>query len=141
LKYATGERLKKVAEVLYKGNASELARKLEMKPQALRKYITGESMPGGLILIRLYNLGININWFLTGEGRMHVEEYPVHISEPIEQYLARLESDNLKEGEQEILNELLEFSHVIEELELSSQLKRALLLVYAKHVENEPADK
>lgn len=136
MKYATGKRLKDIADSLYDGNASELARKLEMKPQALRKYVQGESMPGGLILIRLYDIGININWFLTGEGTMfHDLMHPARISEPVEQYLARLETDTLDEGERKALNELLEFSEVIEKLDISSSLQRALLLVYARHVD------
>ena len=137
MKYATGERLKEIAEVLYEGNASELARRLEMKPQALRKYVTGESMPGGLILIRLHNLGVNINWFLTGEGRMLRDDHPARISEPMEQYLARLETDDLNEGEQEILEELLKFSDAISKLNVSASLRRALLLVYARHVDRD----
>ncbi len=137
MKYATGKRLKSIADALYDGNVSELARKLEMKPQALRKYVTGESMPGGLVLIRLHDIGININWFLTGTEQMFHQTHPARISEPMEQYLALLESDELSKEEQHILDELLKFSNALEELDISEPLRRALLLVYAKHVNSD----
>lgn len=132
--------MKSIADTLYDGNVSELARKLEMKPQALRKYVTGESMPGGLVLIRLYDIGVNINWFLTGKGQMLQVAHPARISEPMEQYLALLESDKLSEEEQHILDELLKFSNAIEELDISESLRRALLLVYVRHVNSDKED-
>lgn len=134
MKYATGERLKKVADDFFDGNRSELARSLEMKPQALTKYLKGQSMPGGLILIRLYNLGVNINWFLTGEGPMRLQQADRSVSEPIKQYLGRLEEEVLQEEDREHLNELLQFSEAIRDLDTSPSLQRALLLVYAQHL-------
>lgn len=137
MKYATGNRFKEVADALYEGNRSELARNLDMKPQALTKYLNGESMPGGLILIRLHGLGVNINWFLTGEGDM-LREGPMHtISEPIETYLARLEEDVLPEEEKKALGDLIDFSEAVREQDLSPSLQRALLLVYARHLKSE----
>lgn len=134
MKYATGQRLKKLADRLFGGNRSELARNLEMKPQALTKYLNGESMPGGLILIRLHDLGVNINWFLTGEGPMLLEPDADRVSEPIERYLAWIEED-LPEGENKRqLEELMKFSDAIRDLDTSPSLQRALLLVYARHM-------
>lgn len=94
-------------------------------------------MPGGIVLIRLYDIGVNINWFLTGKGQMLQNAHSAKISEPIEQYLARLEMDDLNEEEQKILKELLEFSNTISELDISGSLRRALLLVYAQHVDED----
>lgn len=134
MKYETGQRLKEVAYLLYGGNQSELARKLEMKPQALTKYINGESMPGGLILIRLHQIGVNINWFLTGEGEALLEPQGMQVSEPIEKYLVKLKNDMSKEAEKKTLTELMKFSEAIKGLDISASLQRALLLVYARHV-------
>lgn len=134
MKYATGSRLKQIADALYEGNRSELARNLNMKPQALTKYLNGESMPGGLILIRLHDLGVNINWFLTGEGKMLLDSGPHRISEPLEEYIARLEEEVLEGEEKEVLSDLINFSEVIKNLDTSPSLQRALLLVYARHM-------
>jgi len=136
MKYATGDRFKRVADELFGGNRSELARNLEMKPQALTKYLNGESMPGGLILIRLHNLGVDINWFLTGEGSLRLDSAtePEAVSEPVREYLGRLEQGGLEEEEKQELEELLRFSEAIGELNASSSLQRALLLVYARHM-------
>ncbi|MDZ7773361.1 MAG: helix-turn-helix transcriptional regulator [Balneolaceae bacterium] len=140
MKYATGNRLKEIADALYGGNRSELARNLEMKPQALTKYLNGESMPGGLILIRMHGLGVNINWFLTGEGEMLREGPPHAISEPIGTYLARLEEEVLEEEEKEALGDLVDFSEAIREQDLSPGMQRAMLLVFARHLKSESAE-
>lgn len=134
MSYATGNRLKKIADRLYGGNHSELARKLEMKPQALAKYTKGESMPGGLILIRLYNIGVNINWFLTGEGAMLREPDLAGVAEPVQEYLSRLDQGDLNEQEKKTLEELMQFSETIRQMDISEGLQRALLLVFARHV-------
>lgn len=49
-------------------NSTEYAKALDMKSQSLYKYINGESVPGGLILKKLAQLGCDINWLLTGES-------------------------------------------------------------------------
>lgn len=64
-----GERLGEVAELLFNGNRSNLANKLEMSPQSLNKYFKDDRTPGGDILTRLSNIGVNVNWLLTGEGQ------------------------------------------------------------------------
>lgn len=134
MKYETGIRLQKIADRLYGGNRSELARKLEMKPQALAKYTKGESMPGGLILIRLYGLGVNINWFLTGEGSMLREPDLTGVSEPVQEYLSKLDQGELNDEERKTLEELVQFSETIKTMGISETLQRALLFVYARHV-------
>lgn len=48
----------------------EFAHKLSIKPQALQKYIKGQRLPMPDLLSRLYKLGCNINWLLSGEGEM-----------------------------------------------------------------------
>jgi hypothetical protein len=61
-----------LAEAFYDGNKSELARALDMSPGSFTKYTRGERMPGAQILERLTRMGVNLNWFLTGEGPMTV---------------------------------------------------------------------
>lgn len=82
-----GTRLRLVADAVYDGNKSELARGLDMSPGSFAKYTRGERVPGGRILKRLARLGINLNWFLTGEGSMmSVEKSPLSTgssSEPV----------------------------------------------------------
>lgn len=90
-------------------------------------------MPGGLILIRLHKVGVNINWFLTGEGRLVLAHNTNNVSEPVQHYLSRLEED-LLEDEEERFNELLKFSEAIKELDISPSLQRALLLVFVRHM-------
>ncbi|MEX2600301.1 MAG: helix-turn-helix transcriptional regulator [Balneolaceae bacterium] len=135
MKYATGKRLKLIADKLYDGNVSELARNLEMKPQALAKYVKGESMPGGLVLIRIYNLGVNINWFLMGEGEMLL--HPAKgdlVAEPIAGYIGKLGGEELTGDERKAAEELYEFSSALKKLNISSALQRTLLLVYSRHL-------
>ena len=64
--HGTGKRFQKVANSLFNGNVSELARNLEMTPGAFTKYIKGSTMPGGKILLRLISLDINPAWLLAG---------------------------------------------------------------------------
>ena len=64
----TGKRFRRVAEVLFDDNKSELARSLGMKPGSFTKYLREKRRPGAKILKRLTRMGVNINWFLTGEG-------------------------------------------------------------------------
>lgn len=70
--HSTGDRLKTVAEELYEGNQSELARQLDMKPPSFSKYTSGETLPGGAVLRKLSDLGISPTWILTGKGEIHM---------------------------------------------------------------------
>jgi len=67
-------RFRSVADALYDGNKSELARALDMEPGSFTKYTRGARRPGASVLERLTQLGVNINWFLTGEGSMMNKE-------------------------------------------------------------------
>lgn len=73
--HGTGERFQRIAEVLFDGNKSELARSLGMKPSSFAKYTKGSRRPGSGVLERLSRLGVNINWFLSGEGQMMKDDY------------------------------------------------------------------
>lgn len=69
--HKTGGRIKRVAEELYEGNISELARNLGMTPQTFNKYAQGETTPGAKVLQRFSGLGISLNWLLMGKGDMY----------------------------------------------------------------------
>ena len=64
-----GKRLLKFCKYTFQTQV-EFARKLNIKPQALQKYIKGYRLPLPDFLNRLYKLGCNINWLLSGEGEM-----------------------------------------------------------------------
>jgi phage repressor protein C with HTH and peptisase S24 domain len=69
-RHETGTRLRQIADRLYDGNKSELARSLSMKPPSFSKYVQGHRRPGTTVLKRLSRLGVNLHWFLTGKGSM-----------------------------------------------------------------------
>lgn len=77
----TGKRLRQIANRLYDGNKSELARALDMKPPSFSKYVQGQRRPGTTVLKRLSRLGVNLHWFLTGEGSMM--RTPSDCSQPV----------------------------------------------------------
>lgn len=68
--HGTGERFRRIANELFDGNKSELARSLGMQPSSFAKYTDGSRRPGSKVLKRLSRMGVNINWFLSGKGRM-----------------------------------------------------------------------
>ncbi|MCB0746116.1 MAG: helix-turn-helix transcriptional regulator [Ignavibacteriae bacterium] len=80
------KKLKIFAKKKYK-SVAELARRMEMKPQALQNYVDGTSLPGSNILIKLKTLGCDIDWLLSEDDcfeyipiseaeRIHIPEEP-----------------------------------------------------------------
>lgn len=63
-----GDRIKEFAK--HYGNASKLAAALDMTPGTLYHYTNSNRKPGADILLKLCELGCNINWLLTGKGSM-----------------------------------------------------------------------
>lgn len=76
------DRLKLFAK--YIGSASKLADKLGMSAPALQSYTNGRSKPGYQIIMKLHNMGCNINWLLSGEGNMILSDLPCGDSPPIQ---------------------------------------------------------
>lgn len=70
----TGERLKKIAEILFQGNQSDMARMMGMSPQAMNKYFQGDRVPGIKILKRLVSLGVNATWVISGIKPMMIDK-------------------------------------------------------------------
>jgi hypothetical protein len=55
---------------------TEAAKKSGMSSSQLGDYIAGRKAPGGPILTRWAKLGLNLQWWATGEGPMFVEPEP-----------------------------------------------------------------
>lgn len=67
-KVEIGRRIKEFAEKKFSSTA-ELSRQLGMKNrQGLNPYIQGKSFPGSELLLKLTELGCDVNWLLKGEG-------------------------------------------------------------------------
>lgn len=47
---------------------SDFARMLDMLPQTLNSYLSGRITPGAELLVKLSELGCDIDWLLTGKG-------------------------------------------------------------------------
>lgn len=59
-------------ETVY-NSVKEFAEAVKMAPPNLQKYMNDDREPGSGVLRKLYNLGCNINWLLTGHGDMFAE--------------------------------------------------------------------
>lgn len=65
LNISIGERIKTFAKKKY-GKMTRLANAMEITPQQLHQYTSGNREPGSKILIKLLNLGCDLNWLLGG---------------------------------------------------------------------------
>src|SRR5690625_7875375 len=54
-----------------------------MSPPSFSKYIAGQRMPGGNILQRIAQLGVNVNWLLGGEGDMLADPIKPRRADPV----------------------------------------------------------
>ncbi len=54
----------------------EFARSLDMSPQTLNSYLSGKISPGSELLIKLSDLGCDIDWLLTGSKKNSNEKNP-----------------------------------------------------------------
>lgn len=55
------------------GTMKKFAEALDMNPSTLYSgYLNGRSLPGPVLLVKLIDLGCNINWLLTGRESMTV---------------------------------------------------------------------
>lgn len=68
-------------------NKTEACRKLNIAQSQLSRYLSGNLKPGTEFIIKLSDLGININWLFTGDGEMF---------SPVD-YYHLFESDNISE--------------------------------------------
>jgi len=70
-----GDRIRIFAKRKY-GTLKKLAEAMEISPQQLQQYISGNREPGSKILARLLRLGCDINWLLGGTEK--AESYRVY---------------------------------------------------------------
>src|SRR5512135_3099039 len=70
-KMVLGARLRYAAETML-GGISGLASIWGVQKEGIYSYFRGDRSPGSDLLSKLHAAGLNINWFLTGEGEMSV---------------------------------------------------------------------
>ncbi len=75
LKGAIGQRIRIFAKRKY-STLKALAEAMEISPQQLQQYISGNREPGSRILIRFMKLGCDINWLLGGSESL--ESYKIY---------------------------------------------------------------
>lgn len=137
----TGEKFKEIAEELFDGKKADLARAIGMKPGSFSKYTSGETMPGGNILKRLLDIGINLNWFLGDVPPMYIEDIK-HVQtarvnsrgeEPEQEngrdpnHFNETDQENILPAEHRLLKEVKHFSNYFKSRPLSPNAKRLLL--------------
>ena len=118
MKKEIGKRLKLIREL--KGlSQTELGNSLGIMYQHVSKYERGESVPTWENLIKLIELyGVNINWLLTGRGKM---------------FLSKMGYEEIEEKTiLKIKDEDSEIEEIIEELKKDKELK-TLLYNYIKN--------
>ncbi|MEX1120908.1 MAG: hypothetical protein WED82_02155 [Balneolales bacterium] len=149
MKHQTGERFKKIADEMFDGNVSEMARMMGMTPQSFNKYAQGETLPGGVILKRVISLGINLNWLLAGIPPMMISDMKgsgvqeLKESERIEaqdegmDYFSHINESQLSETERDLLAEARQFSNSLKKFPLPLQVKRLMLELMIEHISQE----
>lgn len=75
LQEGIGERIRLFAKRKY-GTLKKLAEEMQISPQQLQQYISGNREPGSRILVRLLKLGCDINWVLGGSESF--ESYKIY---------------------------------------------------------------
>ncbi|HVZ38926.1 MAG TPA: helix-turn-helix transcriptional regulator [Candidatus Kapabacteria bacterium] len=71
----TGGRMRTFGETVY-NSVKEFAEAVKMAPPNLQKYMNDDREPGSGVLRKLYALGCNVNWLLTGQGDMFADNDP-----------------------------------------------------------------
>ena len=95
------ERLRAFINSEFDGNASKLARTLDLKPAHLTVMLGSEEKGVSIIFYKkLPELGLNLNWLVTGKGEMILggeanTELLAHI-EKLEFYIERMETQMQK---------------------------------------------
>lgn len=135
-KLEIASRLKDFAEKKFNGLAG-LSRALGMKDrQGLNPYLAGKSFIGGEYLLKLSDLGCDINWLLTGttiNGKEAIRAN--HVKEPASEYEAdfekqleklELELEKVKARNYDLIEENRSLWDAIKELGYEKQVLRLL---------------
>lgn len=65
------------------GTMKKFAEALDMNPSTLYSgYLNGRSLPGPVLLVKLIDLGCNINWLLTGRESMTAQSFDLDKKQP-----------------------------------------------------------
>lgn len=152
----TGNRLRYLADELYDGNQSDMARDMGMSPQGMNNYFGGEREPGNKILKRLVAIGVNATWVLTGiepiflKDIKQVQDQKIklydserkeeQVSEPGEEgdqdsYFGDFNTENLSDAERRIFVEVKEFSDFLRTRDLPLEVKRMLLQLMIEQID------
>ncbi|KAF0152079.1 MAG: hypothetical protein FD143_1373 [Ignavibacteria bacterium] len=75
LQIGIGERMRLFAQKKY-GTLKKLAEAMQISPQQLQQYISGNREPGSKILAKLLRLGCDVNWLLGGKESL--ESYKIY---------------------------------------------------------------
>ncbi|MDX9924084.1 MAG: hypothetical protein RBS48_04920 [Ignavibacteriaceae bacterium] len=129
LKTILSRNFKQLSHDIFGNNNSKFARQLQMTPQAFKKYMDGERAPGTEILLKLYKIGVNINWLLTGDGHPSNSNlsYNNHVSEPMCTY-----SSSLEERLQSLENQIKELKAENYDLRKSVEAKNSTIVSIQK---------
>lgn len=74
-KQVYGQRLRYAGETMF-GGVGGLATIWDVQKEGIYSYFRGDRLPGSELLRKLCDAGLNINWFLTGEGEMSLLYQP-----------------------------------------------------------------
>ena len=91
-----GEKLKEFGKKKF-GNITKFAKALGMQPSNLYDYINNKSKPGSEFLIKLKEMGCDLNWLLTDKdkGQAIIKEPSVDYKiKELEEENKRLEEEN-----------------------------------------------
>lgn len=85
------ERLRSFINLKFDGNASKLARALDLKPAHLTVMLgANEKGVSTTFYKKLPGLGLNLNWLVTGEGEMSLNDSSCHLKNECEEIKIRL---------------------------------------------------
>ncbi|MCX6145732.1 MAG: helix-turn-helix transcriptional regulator [Candidatus Kapabacteria bacterium] len=93
--------------------------------QNINYYCKGRYFPKEDFFLKLYDLGINLNWLFTGEGEIYRQMKPTsNVSEVVvgeTRFVETVQSKLLKENENDIKNNLLKKLTVEEYIEIMNR--------------------
>lgn len=80
------EKFRQIAEEMFEGNQSEMARAMHMLPQSLHPYMKGDREPGYTMIKRLVEIGVNPLYLFSDNTPMRLSFASNRVKEDIESY-------------------------------------------------------
>ena len=121
---------------------TSFATALEMRPQTLNNYLSGNARPGGIIQARLRNLGCNIDWLMTGKEATIDLRHEVRLTEiPVFEFVrAGTKTMQLKENPSQHIpvvksNDDSRFGIVVRGNSMDPEVKEGEIVVVSKKAE------